>query len=162
MMKSKSNKNIEARTSMASPKADLRELRDNSRATVQEIQSFLRELKGKGPKEMLGAIAASDLFRSVIISTALVTGAILLFTAVPYFAGDDEKKASAQTAVVEKQEKIEKIEKPAPPKAVESVPEAVAPAPDPLSSLGVGEELSAPPDTNPLENKGDDFLKDLE
>lgn len=159
MMKSKSNKNIEARTSMASPKADLRELRDNSRATVQEIQSFLRELKGKGPKEMLGAIAASDLFRSVIISTALVTGAILLFTAVPYFAGDDEKKASAQTAVVEKQEKIEK---PAPPKAVESVPEAVAPAPDPLSSLGVGEELSAPPDTNPLENKGDDFLKDLE
>jgi hypothetical protein len=156
MMKSKSNKNIEARTSMASPKADLRELRDNSRATVQEIQSFLRELKGKGPKEMLGAIAASDLFRSVIISTALVTGAILLFTAVPYFAGDDEKKASAQTAVVEKQEK------PAPPKAVESVPEAVAPAPDPLSSLGVGEELSAPPDTNPLESKGDDFLKDLE
>ena len=155
-MKSKSNKNIEARTSMASPKADLRELRDNSRATVQEIQSFLRELKGKGPKEMLGAIAASDLFRSVIISTALVTGAILLFTAVPYFAGDDEKKASAQTAVVEKQEK------PAPPKAVESVPEAVAPAPDPLSSLGVGEELSAPPDTNPLESKGDDFLKDLE
>ena len=96
MMKSKSNKDIEARTSMASPKADLRELRDNSRATVQEIQSFLRELKGKGPKEMLGAIAASDLFRSVIISTALVTGAILLFTAVPYFAGDDEKKASAQ------------------------------------------------------------------
>lgn len=158
-MKSKSNKNIEARTSMASPKADLRELRDNSRATVQEIQSFLRELKGKGPKEMLGAIAASDLFRSVIISTAMVTGAILLFTAVPYFAGDDEKKASAQTAVVEEQEKIEK---PAPPKAVESVPEAVAPAPDPLSSLGVGEELSAPPDTNPLENKGDDFLKDLE
>lgn len=158
-MKSKSNKNIEARTSMASPKADLRELRDNSRATVQEIQSFLRELKGKGPKEMLGAIAASDLFRSVIISTALVTGAILLFTAVPYFAGNDEKKASAQTAVVEKQEKIEK---PSPPKAVESVPQAVAPAPDPLSSLGVGEELSAPPDTNPLENKGDDFLKDLE
>lgn len=159
MMKSKSNKDIEARTSMASPKADLRELRDNSRATVQEIQSFLRELKGKGPKEMLGAIAASNLFRSVIISTALVTGAILLFTAIPYFTADDVKKASAQKTVIEKQEKIEK---PAPPKAVDSVPEAITPAPDPLSSLGVGEELSAPPDTNPLENKSDDFLKDLE
>lgn len=158
MMKSKSNKDIEARTSMTSPKADLRELRDNSRATVQEIQSFLRELKGKGPKEMLGVVAASNLFRSIIISTSLVAGAILLFTAIPYFAGDDEKKARTQTAVVEKQEK------PAPPKAVESVPEKVAPAsaPDPLSSLGVGEELSAPPNINPLESKGDDFLKDLE
>ena len=34
--------------------------------------------------------------------------------------------------------------------------------PDPLSTLGVGEELTAPPDQNPLESKGDDFLKDLE
>ena len=155
MMKSKSNKDTETRTSMASTKADLRELRDNSRATVQEIQSFLRELRGKGPKEMLGVVAASNLFRSIIISTSLVAGAILLFTAIPYFAGDDEKKAQTQAPVVEKQ---------APPKVVETAPEKVAPVPaaDPLSSLGVGEELSAPPNTNPLENKGDDFLKDLE
>jgi hypothetical protein len=152
-MKSKSNSNTETRTSMASTKADLRELRDNSRATVQEIQSFLREFKGKGPKEMLGVVAASNLFRSIIISTALVAGAILLFTAIPYFSGDDEKKAPTPTPVAENQ---------APPKAVESVPEVVEPAPDPLSSLGVGEELSAPANTNPLENKGDDFLKDLE
>jgi hypothetical protein len=155
MMKSKSNSHTETRTAMTSTKADLRELRDNSRATVQEIQSFLRELKGKGPKEMLGVVAASNLFRSIIISTSLVAGAILLFTAIPYFAGDDGKKAQTRAPVVEKQ---------APPKVVETVTEKVAPASaaDSLSSLGVGEELSAPPNTNPLENKGDDFLKDLE
>jgi hypothetical protein len=58
----------------ASTKADLRELRQNSHATVQEIQSFLRELKGKGPQEMLGVVAASNLFRSLVISTTIVMG----------------------------------------------------------------------------------------
>ena len=149
-MKSKSD---ETRTAMASTKADLRELRQNSHATVQEIQAFLRELKGKGPQEMLGVVAASNLFRSLVISTTIVVGGILFFTAIPYFAGDDEKKAPAPIA-----------ESKAPEKATESAPEkpAAEPAPDPLSKLGVGEELSAPPNTNPLDDKGDDFLKDLE
>lgn len=151
-MKSKST---EPRTAMASTKADLRELRDNSRATVGEIQAFLRELKGKSPQEMLGVVAASNLFRSLVLSTGIVAGGILLFTAIPYFMGGGEKPAR----VAEKQTPTAAPEKapeaPAPPPAAE-------PAPDPLSALGVGEELSAPPDTNPLEDKGDDFLKDLE
>ena len=149
-MKSKSD---ETRTAMASTKADLRELRQNSHATVQEIQAFLRELKGKGAQEMLGVVAASNLFRSLVISTTIVVGGILCFTAIPYFAGDDEKMAPAPIA-----------ESKAPEKAPESAPEkpAAEPAPDPLSKLGVGEELSAPPNTNPLDDKGDDFLKDLE
>lgn len=148
-MKSKSD---ETRTAMASTKADLRELRDNSRATVQEIQSFLRELKGKGPQEMLGVVAASNLFRSLVLSTAIVVGGILLFTIIPYFANDEKPAPIA--------------EKPAPAEAPVETPKpakpAAEPAPDPLSKLGVGEELSAPSDANPLDDKGDDFLKDLE
>lgn len=143
----------ETRTAMASTKADLRELRDNSRATVGEIQAFLRELKGKSPQEMLGVVAASNLFRSIVLSTAIVAGSILLFTAIPYFMQGEEKPAPV-------------TEKPSPPSAPENAPEgpapAVEPAPDPLSALGVGEELSAPPNINPLEDKCDDFLKDLE
>jgi hypothetical protein len=151
-MKSKST---EPRTAMASTKADLRELRDNSRATVGEIQSFLRELKGKGPQEMLGVVAASNLFRSLVLSTGIVVGGILLFTAIPYFMDGEEKTAPVadKTTPAADQEKAAKVPVPTP---------AAEPAPDPLSKLGVGEELSAPPDTNPLEDKGDDFLKDLE
>jgi hypothetical protein len=149
-MKSKSD---ETRTAMASTKADLRELRDNSRATVGEIQAFLRELKGKGPQEMLGVVAASNLFRSLVLSTAIVVGGILLFTAVPYFMGGDEKTAP----VAEKPVSVK-----APLEAPKPIEPAAEPAPDPLSKLGVGEELSAPANTNPLEDKGDDFLEDLE
>ena len=149
-MKSKSD---ETRTAMASTKADLRELRDNSRATVHEIQSFLRELKGKSPQEMLGVVAQSGLFRSLVLSTALVAGGILLFTAIPYFMGGEEKPALVAENPAPVEAPVET------PKPVETAPE---PAPDPLSKLGVGEELSAPPNTNPLDDKGDDFLKDLE
>jgi hypothetical protein len=147
------SKPTETRTAMASSKADLRELRDNSRATVQEIQAFLRELKGKSPQEMLGVVAQSGLFRSLMLSSGIVVGGILLFTAIPYFMSGDEKPAptAEKTAPV-----VAPVES---PKPAEPVPET---ATDPLSKLGVGEELPAPPDKNPLEDKGDDFLKDLE
>ena len=143
----------ETRTAMASSKADLRELSDNSRAPVGEIQAFLRELKGKSPQEMLGVVAASNLFRSLVLSTGLVVGGILLFTAIPYFMGSDEKPAPVSKPPTPVEAPLET------PKRVEP---AAKPAPDPLSKLGVGEELAAPPNTNPLENKGDDFLEDLE
>lgn len=141
------------RSALASTTADLRELQGNSRATVQELQAFLRELKGKSPQEMLGVVAASQLARSLVLSSALVGGGILLFTAIPYFFGDDAKEAPAAA---------EPAPAPAapPPPAAEKPP--VEAKPDPLSTLGVGEELTAPPDQNPLESKGDDFLKDLE
>ena len=141
------------RSAMASTKADLRELRGNSQATVQEIQAFLRELKGKSPQEMLGAVASNSLVRSLCISTGLVAGALVLFTAIPYFNADDEPVPVAESVPAKK--------KTAEEKAPETSPETPA-APDPLSSLGVGGEIAAPPGTNPLEDKGDDFLKDLE
>ena len=147
------SKPTETRTAMASSKADLRELRDNSRATVGEIQAFLRELKGKSPQEMLGVVAVSNLFRSLVLYTGLVVGGILLFTAIPYFMGSDEKPAP----VSKPPNPVE-----APVQTPQPAEPAAEPAPDPLSQLGVGEELAAPPNTNPLENKGDDFLKDLE
>jgi hypothetical protein len=140
------------RGALASTTADLRELKGNSRATVQELQAFLRELKGKSPQEMLGVVAASQLARSLVLSSAWVGGAILLFTAIPYFFGDDPKEVPAAAA--------EPTPAPPPPAAEPATVEEKRPAP--LSTLGVGEELTAPPDENPLENKGDDFLKDLE
>lgn len=139
------------RSALASTTADLRELTGNSRATVQELQTFLRELKGKSPHEMLGVVASSYLARSLVISTVIVVGGILIFTAIPYFIGEKEAPAAVTATAL-------------PPVAPPPVPqETPKPAPPPdLSPLGVGEQKTAPPDKNPLENKGDDFLKDLE
>ena len=75
---------------MASTKADLRELKTNSSATVEELKLFLRELKGKSPQEMLGIVASSQLIRATILSVVLVIVAIFALTAIPYFLGDKE------------------------------------------------------------------------
>ncbi|MFK7850049.1 MAG: hypothetical protein AB8D78_03630 [Akkermansiaceae bacterium] len=142
------------RTAMASTKADLRELRGNSQATVQEIQEFLRELKGKSPQEMLGLVSNSGLFKSLLLATFLVAGGIFLFTLIPFLMAEKEPDiaAPAEALITERT-----------PQPIESTeePDIDAP-PDPIDSLGVGEELVAPPEINPLENSGDDFLKDLE
>jgi len=145
------------RSALASTKADLRELHGNSQATVREIQAFLRELKGKNPQEMLGLVTSSSLFRSLVLSTFLVIGGILLFTAIPYFMAEKEPVTT------------ETIPQPTTSEAPEPTPAApAAETPttnektDPIDSLGIGEELPAPPEVNPLETTGDDFLKDLE
>jgi hypothetical protein len=162
-MKRKSDRSEPPRRAPAGTKADLRELRGNSSATVGELRDFLRELKGRSPQEMLGLVATSGLFRATLISTVVVAGAILVFTAIPYLlagreaeapVADESAAAGRETAVPEKAEAAD-----------EPAPGPIAPLDedaDPLSPLGVGGERSAPPDRNPLENQTDDFLKDLE
>ena len=142
-----------AHTAMASTKADLRVLKSNSTATVQELQEFLRELRGKSPQEMLGVVASSQLIRATLLSIVLVAGAIFTLTAIPYFFGDEpapEPIATATPAVVA----------PAAPVAATKV--ATSETPGPLAPLGVNETLPAAPNSNPLEDKGENFLKDVE
>lgn len=145
----------EQRTALASTKADLRELKSNSSATVAELRQFLSELKGRSPQEMLGMVAASQLFRALILSTLLVAGAILALTAIPYFLAPEEEPAAAPVATNPEPA-------PAPEPAPEPAPAEPVPEPDLLDNLGVGEELPAPPNKNPLEDSGEDFLEDLE
>ena len=140
---------------MASTRSDLRQMSTNSKASVAELKSFLRELKGKSPQEMLGVVAASQLVRSIMLSTILVIAAIGLFTAIPFFLREPQSPGTAQSAAPTAPPATEKASMPATP------PAPAKPA-EPLSELGVGEERQAPPNINPLESKSDDFLKDLE
>lgn len=140
------------RNSMASTKADFRELRANSSATVKELQEFLRELKGRSPQEMLGVVASSQLFRAIIVSTILVAITIVALTAAPYYLD-------------EKPEEVEPIAaQPAPTPEPTSAKPAQAPAPTKTpddkapKTLGVNEVLTAPPNENPLENSNENFL----
>ena len=42
---------------ISSPKRDFKQLGQNSQAVVGELREFLSSLKGKSPKEMMGAVA---------------------------------------------------------------------------------------------------------
>ena len=147
------------RTALTSTKADLRELRQNSQATVKEIQQFLRELKGKSPQEMLGVVASSNLFKSLILATLLVAGGLLLFTAIPYYMAEEEAPVAESTPQPAAQPTA-----PTPAEAnTEPTPEPTTePTAEASDTLGIGEELTAPPEVNPLDTSNDDFLKELE
>lgn len=154
-MNIKSESQQAQRTAMASTKADLRELRGNSQATVQEIQEFLRQLKGKSPQEMLGLVSASGLFRAILLSTVIVAAGIFLFTLIPFLMADEKPQTQPENTVKTVQEATPEPTEPSPQ------PEPAA-SPEPAETLGIGDEIPAPPDINPLENTTDDFLKDLE
>lgn len=154
-MKGKSRNSGESRTSMASAKADLRELKANSRATVQELQLFLRELKGKSPPEMLGIVASSQLIRAIVLSVILVIVAIFALTAIPYFFGNKESPDPEQPIVTNPGTFA------AEPKQADPNPKQIKPA-EPLAPLGLNEKKNAPANVNPLEDDGGSFLKDLE
>ena len=154
-MKGKSKTSGESRTSMASAKADLRELKANSSATVRELQLFLRELKGKSPPEMLGVVASSQLFRAIVLSFILVIVAIFALTAIPYFFGNKESPDPEQPIVTNQ------VTPAAEPKQANPNPKQIKPA-EPLAPLGVNEKKNAPANVNPLEDDGGSFLKDLE
>ena len=154
-MKGKSKNTGESRTSMASAKADLRELKSNSSATVQELQLFLRELKGKSPPEMLGIVASSQLIRAIVLSVILVIVAIFALTAIPHFFGNKESPDPEQPIVTNPATPA------AEPKQANPNPKQIKPA-EPLAPLGVNEKKNAPANVNPLEDDGGSFLKDLE
>ena len=150
------------RSSMASTKADFRELRTNTSATVQELQEFLSQLRGKSPQEMLGIVASSQLFRAIILSLILVTTALFALTAIPYFFGgekDAEQAAPASTEPAAVAAKPTEAKKTSP--ASDTKPKDAGQGED-LAPLKVNDTKTAPPNVNPLEDKGDDFLKDLE
>ena len=53
-------------------------------AATAELRQFLSQMRGKSPKEMLGAVASSNLVQSTVTATAAITAAIIVFTVVPF------------------------------------------------------------------------------
>jgi hypothetical protein len=152
---------------MANPKSELRNLRSSSNATVAELKSFLKQLQGRSPQEMLGIVAASQLFRAICISTMIVLAGGLLLTAIPFAIGAGKPREKAPSGKSGQPSAAEPaIPRPASNPTAPSPPDQeanpLAPTAPNLSNLGVTEEKQASPNKNPLENKRDNFLDGLE
>ena len=142
---------------LASTRSELRNLRNNSQATVAELKAFLAEMKGRSPQEMLGMVTGNRLFRATGQSLILIGAILIVFTVIPYLTRESEP-------VPEAKETAEAAE--ALPAEPEEVPEPAVmedPAgPGALETLGVGEEIEAPPNVNPLDGDTGNFLEELD
>ena len=153
---------------IASPKRDIKQLGKNSKAVVGELREFLANLKGKSPKEMMGAVAESSLIRSLLISSAVMVVLVFVFSVIPYHLKQMEE--SAQSAQKEKESPGQKTEDNSAVPAGEEgeasgeqkqAPEAPkTPEQKTADVLGVGEV--ADPNANPLDSDGGDLLDGLD
>jgi hypothetical protein len=153
---------------IASPKRDFKQLGKNSQAVAGELREFLASLKGKSPKEMMGAVAESSLAQSLLISTVVMMVLVFSFSAIPYYLKQGEEAAQAEQKAKESPGKKaedkstdstaeqggssgEGNEAPNAPKTAEQKTADI---------LGVGEV--ADPDSNPLDSDGGDLLDGLD
>ncbi len=129
---------------MASMSRDFKNIKRNSASTADELRGFMREMRGKSPAEMLGAIAQSTLVRSLVIATASLAILMLVLTVAPFLMAEkpDPKVAGPP--------------KPDSPAETKLNPAKVKPEIKPLDVLGVGQEKKGKPkEVNPFENKED-------
>jgi len=80
---------------MASLSRDIKNLKSNSSSTAAEVRSFLAEMQGKSPREMLGVIAQSDLVSSLLASTAIICFLLVAFTGLAFAMSEEEAQPTA-------------------------------------------------------------------
>ena len=49
---------------------DLRRLKTDGSASAEELRQFISQLRGRSPQEVMGVVAQSDLFRSILLAAA--------------------------------------------------------------------------------------------
>ncbi len=154
---------------IASPKGDFKKLGRNSQAVVGELREFLANLKGKSPKEMMGAVAESSLAQSLLISTVIMTLLVFALSAIPYYLKDEQASAeAAEKGTTTEDNPAEQSNAPSvageSSSGEEGSVQETAPSKTPEQKtadiLGVGEV--ADPDSNPLDSGGDDLLDGLD
>ena len=167
---------------MASLGGDVRKIGENLSFTASELTKFLGEMKGKAPKEMLGMVAQSTLFKGILSSTVLFAGIILVFTAIPFtykiFNPPEEKpvqesvSSPTENADGSDNQNQGQTTPTAGGETATTQPAATDADGNPLptgssgneviDTLGIGETKVAAPNVNPLDDTGDDILGDLE
>lgn len=149
-----------------SPKRDIERLGKNGQAVVGELREFLANLKGKSPKEMMGAVAESHLGKSLVSATVFMAVLLFILSVVPFYlkqnqeaeklARDEAPSSGASSSEQEKES--------------EYVPEVGEAGEKPLTTpeqstadaLGIGEQKVADPKSNPLDSSGEDLLDGLD
>ena len=78
---------------------DVKRLRSDGTASVEELRAFLGELKGRSPQEMLGIMAESGLVRGMVSATIATVALLFVFTIGPWaygeLAGEPEQAKTA-------------------------------------------------------------------
>lgn len=137
--------------------SDLRRLRTEGSASAAELREFLGQLRGRNPQEVLGAVAQSDLVRSIALATVGCVVLLAVATIIPYAMKDQsvvaEQPPSAATPVPSADATTE-----ATPTAEPAVSSAEPDLERAADAMGISGSADADASSNPLEKKLDNLL----
>jgi hypothetical protein len=144
-------------------------LRAHSGATAAELRTFVRQLRGRSPQEVIGTIAQSNLVRSTLLAAGAAVVLLLVFTIVPAMMAKPKPADSPSPATASAPAASKDGSQPA---ASDAKDGAAKPAPTDVKStqagqkdiadkLGIGETKTSDPKKNPLDSTGDDLFKDV-
>jgi hypothetical protein len=163
---------------MASMGRDIKKLKENISFTATDLTRFLGEMKGKSPKEMLGLVAQSTLFKGMVTSTLFFVAIILVFTVIPFTlnklnppektqvqeeveSGDEDENAqNANTTQGTTKGQTANAQQPATDADGNPLPSGSS-ANDVVDTLGIGETKVSAPNVNPLDDTGNDLFDEL-
>ena len=138
---------------------DLRSVRDNGNASLQELREFVGTLKGRRPQEAMGIVAGNSLVKGIEMSAIGFVVVLLVFTAIPFYLAGDEpaaKKSPASAASSKTSKPPANTQQPATGKQAQTVP--ANSRDDVMDKTGIRETKPFDPDENPLEKKLDNLL----
>ena len=144
---------------------DLARLKTDGRATVAELREFVHNLRGRPPGEVLGLVTESGLIRATITATIGTVILLAIFTAGPYAwskAFPTPVKSAATASGAAEVSPGDKRSTQEPDDSQRSPQDEEADRGNAvLNKLGESETRTSDPRKNPLEELGDDLLKDI-
>ncbi len=143
---------------------DLRRLKTDGAASVNELRQFIGQLKGRTPQEAMGVVAQSDLVRSIILAAAGCAVLLVVLTIFPYWFRD--RSSSTTTAQPATKVDTPPLE-PAAGTAETTSPAATAGTGQPdlkraAAAMGIGDAAPADSDTKPLDDRLDKLLDGID
>lgn len=149
---------------------DLRVLKESGAASAGELREFIQQLRGRRPQEVLGLVAQSGLAQACFVSSLGTLVLLAILTAGPYAWGKMFPRPVKAPAAAAAAAPAPTQPQPAAQGGSAATGAETAPAGDntpppgtekAMQEMGIGETKITDPRSNPLEDKGDDLLKDL-
>ncbi|MAD80729.1 MAG: hypothetical protein CMJ50_07795 [Planctomycetaceae bacterium] len=143
---------------------DLRRLKTDGAASAEELRQFIGQFRGRSPNEVMGVVAQSDLFRSIILAAAGCAVLLVALTVVPYaFRDRSSPKASVLPSTVPDTEAAEQSAD-----TGDTNSPAVGDSTDQpdlqraAKAMGIGDAVPADTDTTPMDDKLEKLLDGID
>lgn len=144
---------------------DLHRLKADGAASAEELRQFIGQLRGRSPQEVMGVVAQSDLFRSILLAGFGCAVLLIALTIIPYALRDQ----STPTATAKQPAANDAAPTaPAADAAAATAPDAAAATagqPDlqrAADAMGIGDAAPPNSDTKPLDDKLDKLLDGID